>query len=198
MVKNFFHITLLFLFAALSGCDPYRFTVETRNPVDCRIYSDHNSVDGHLYGFDMKPDAVVGAKSTGWTQYHLKAYLTLHGGEGFQMMLRPVVEDSVIDSGIVLTFSSANGLRIDSAGKVLDENTSYRFPNDSQVYITVYNEESFLRVTVGCDTVLRRYTKRRSSDAIVLKTLSGSELHVLDPEWIKIKFNKNSDVKAGD
>ena len=198
MVKKVFHITALFLFAIVGGCDPYRFTVETQHPIDCRIYSDHNSVNGHLYGFDMKPDAVVGAKSTGWTQYHLKTYMTLHGGEGFEMMLRPIVEENIIDSGFTLTFSSTNGLRIDSAGKTLDENSSFRFPKDTQVYITVYNEESFLRVTVGCDTVLRRYTKRRSSDAIVLKTLSGSELHVLDPEWIKIKFTKNSDVKAGE
>ena len=198
MVKKVYHIAALFLLALTAGCDPYRFTVETQHPIDCRIYSDHNSVDSHLYGFDMKPDAVIGMKSTGWTQYHLKAYLTLHGEEGFAMMLRPVVEESVIDSGFTLTFSSIGGLRIDSAGKTVGENSAFRFPKDSQVYVTVYNEESFLQVTIGCDTVLKRYTKRRSSDVMVLKTLSGSELHVLDPEWTKIKFTQSSDVKTGD
>jgi len=58
--------------------------------------------------------------------------------------------------------------------------------------MTVYNEESYLRVTVGCDTVLRRYTERRSSDDIVLKTLSGSELKVVDPEWKRIRFTNNN------
>jgi len=142
----------------------------------------------------MHPGAVVQMTSLSWTQYDLATYLNLSGGEGFQIMLRPVVEESVIDSGLVLTFSDHGGLRLDSAGHTLAENSSFRFPKDSQTYITIYNEESFLRVTVGCDTVIRRYTKRKSSDDIVFKTLPGSELNVLDPEWKRIKFVQNGEV----
>jgi hypothetical protein len=186
------HIFLAFLGFLLFGCDPYRFTVETQHPVDCRIFTDHNGVEPSLYGFKMHPEAVVQMTSLSWTQYDLASYITLSGGDGFQLMLRPVVEESVIDSGLVLTFSSSKGFRLDSAGQMIEENSAFHFPKDSQTYITVYNEESYLRVTVSCDTVLKRYTKRKASDDIVLKTLPGSSLTVLDPEWKRIRFTTNN------
>jgi hypothetical protein len=151
-------------------------------------------VDSHLYGFDMHPDAVLQVTSLAWTQYELAAYVTLSGGDGFQLMLRPVLEESVVDSGLVLTFLSGAGVSLDSAGHHLDENTSFRFPKDSQTYVTIYNEESYLQVTVGCDTVLKRFTKCKSSDDIALKTLLGSELKVVDPEWKRINFTKHFEV----
>lgn len=190
-----YYFTLLLFVAASSGCNPYRFKAETKYPVDCRIFSDHNTVDSHLYGFQMYPEATVTATSLAWTQFDLAVYLTLSGGEGFQLMLRPVVEESVIDSGFVLTFFSAGGMRLDSAGHHLDENPAFHFPKDSQTYVTVYNEESYLQVTVGCDTVVKRFTRRKSSDDIVLKTLSGSSLNVLDPQWKRIKFTKDHEIK---
>ena len=188
MVVRHYHIAIALCVLLFFGCNPYRFRVETQHPVSCRIFSDHNDVESHLYGFTMHPNAVVQATSPSWTQFELAAYLTLSGGDGFQIMLRPVVEESVVDSGLVLTVSDQYGLRFDSAGQTLDEHSSYRFPKDSQTYITIYNEESYLRVTFGCDTVVNRYTKRRSSDDIVFRTLKGSELNVLDPEWRRIKF----------
>ncbi|MDP4219383.1 MAG: hypothetical protein Q8916_11655 [Bacteroidota bacterium] len=195
MVKKRSHIVIIFLAIALGSCDPHRFSVETKHPVDCRIFSDHNSVDSHLYGFDMHPDAIMQVTSSAWTQYDLGVYVTLSGGEGFQLMLRPIVEENVIDSGLVLTFLSGGGYRLDSAGVMLDQNSSFRFPKNQQTYMTVYNEESYLQVTVGCDTVMKRYTKRKSSDDIVLRTLPGSELRVLDPEWKRIRFVKEHDSK---
>jgi hypothetical protein len=195
-MRQYYYITLLILSAIYLGCDPYRFRAETQNPVQCRIFSSHNSVDGHLYGFDMHPDAVLQVTSLAWTQYDFAGYFTLSGGNGFQLMLRPVLEESIIDSGFVLTFLSHGGVSLDSAGHRLQENTAFRFPRDSQTYVTIYNEESYLQVTVGCDTVLKRFTRRKSSDDIALKTLSGSELKVIDPEWKQIKFLKNFEVKS--
>ena len=187
--------SIVVMFAcSLCGCNPYRFTVETQHPVDCRVFTDHNDVQSHLYGFDMQPNAVVGISSRSWTQYDLSTYLTLTGGEGFQFMLRPVVEESVIDSGLVLSFSTTKGIRLDSAGHTIEESPMYHFPKDSQMYVTVYNEESYLRVTVNCDTILNRFTKRISSDHIIVKTLPGSKLHVTNPEWKKIKFINNGEV----
>ncbi len=196
VMRNHHYISLLFLIACIGGCNPYRFRVETQEPVDCRIFSDHKSVESHLYGFQMHPDATVHVTSLAWTQFDLGMYLKLSGGEGFQLLLRPIAEESVVDSGFVLTFLSRGGVRLDSGGHLLDENPSFRFPKDSQTYVTIYNEESYLRVTVGCDTVLNRYTKRKSSDDIVLKTLPGTELNVLDPHWKRIKFTKNFEVKT--
>ena len=196
VMRRYFFIATLFIIVASCGCNPYRFTVETQHPVDCRIFSDHNTVNSHLYGFEMHPDAIVQVTSLAWTQYELGVYLTLTGGEGFQLMLRPVLEESVIDSGLVLTFLSSGGIRLDSAGYTLDENRAFRFPKDSQVYVTIYNEESFLQMTVGCDTVLKRFTKRKSSDDIALKTLPGSELKILGPQWKRIKFTKDHEMKV--
>jgi hypothetical protein len=192
MVKIYFSIGLFFCAAIFFGCDPYRFSVTSDYPVNCRILSDHNSVKSRIYGFDMEPNAELQVTSLGRTQYTFTGYFTLHGGEGFEIMLRPVIEESVIDPGIRLMFSS-HGLRIDSAGQVITENTSYSFPQDSQTYVTVFNEESYLQVTVGCDTVLRRYSKRTASDDIALKTLPASELKVVDPEWKRIKFMRGDE-----
>ena len=189
-------IAFFVILSFVAGCDPYRFKVETKLPVDCRIYSDHNSVDSHLYGFEMHPNAVVNMTSLAWTQFDLAFYLKSSGGEGFQLLLRPVSEESVIDSGLVLTFLNSGGVRLDSAGHLLDEKPSFRFPQDSQTYVTIYNEESYLQVTVGCDTVVKRYTKQKASDDIVFKTLHGSTLNVLDPEWKRIRFLKNFEVKT--
>ena len=197
MVRSLpFYIALVLFAAVTNGCDPYRFTVETKESVSCRIYSHYKTVDPHLYGFDMHPNAVVHVTSLSWTQFELQTYLTLSGGDGFQLMLRPVAEESVVDSGLVLTFLAAGGTRLDSSGHLIEQNSSFRFPQDTQTYVTVYNEEAYLQVTVGCDTVLRHYSRRKSSDDIVLKTLPGSELKVLDPEWKKIKFVKNFEVFA--
>lgn len=196
MVRSRHYIAFVILAAALSGCDPYRFTVETKEPVDCRIFSDHKTVNSHLYGFEMHPNAIVQMTSLSWTQYELSSYLTLSKGEGFQIMLRPVAEESVIDSGLMLTFFSAGGTRLDSGGQLIEKNSSFRFPKDSQTLVTIYNEEAYLQVTVGCDTVLKHYSRRNSSDDIVLKTLLGSELKVLAPQWKKVKFLRNFEVSA--
>ena len=196
-MQKYFYISLFLFPVLLFGCDPYRFKAETKYPVDCRIFSDNGSVESNLYGFRMHSGASLGITSIGWTQYDLSAYLTLSGGEGFQVLLRPVVEESVIDSGLTLTFSS-QGLRLDSAGNTLERNPAFHFPKDSQTYITVYNEEAYLQVTVGCDTILKHYSRRKSSDDIVLKTLPGSELNVLDPQWKQIKFVEGDDVKVED
>jgi hypothetical protein len=196
VMRRSYYCALLLVTAAFGGCNPYRFKAETKYPVDCRIFSDHNTVESHLYGFMMNPEATVEATSLAWTQYDLAVYLTLSGGEGFQLMLRPVVEESVIDSGFVLTFLTEGGMRLDSSGHNLDENPGFHFPKDSQTYVTVYNEESYLQVTVGCDTVVKRYTRRKSSDDIVLKTLPGSTLNVLDPQWKRIKFMKDHEIKV--
>jgi hypothetical protein len=194
MVIKVLHIVLVCLTAIFIGCNPYRFSIQTSNPVECRIFSDHNSVKSQLYGFQMNPESVVQITSLGWTQYDFGAYFNFSGGEGFQVMLRPTVEESVIDSGLILTFFSSGGMRLDSAGKLLEENSSFRFPKDSQTFVTVYNEEAYLRVTVGCDTVFKRFTKRKSSDDIVLKTLTGSKLNIMQPQWKQVKFVKNFEV----
>lgn len=196
MVKSGLIFSVI-LSAVICGCDPYRFTVETQQPVECRIFSDHTSVDSHLYGFDMKPDATVGMKSKAWTQYFISAYLTLHGGDGFKLMVRPVVEEGIRDPGFTLTFSKTS-LVVDSAGTMIVTDPDFRFPRDSQMYVTIYNEESFVQITIGCDTILKRYTKQKSSDEIALQTLGGSELKVLDPRWRRIQFTKATEVKAED
>ena len=195
-MKIFIATLTLLIITPLTGCDPYRFTVGERRPIDCRIYSSHNSVDSHLNSFDMHPESSVGMTSLGRTQYEFSSYLNASGGNGFEILLRPILEERVMDSGFVLRFST-NGFELDSGGVVIDANKSFRIPNDSATYITVYNEESYLRVTVGCDTLVKRYTKRKSSDDIVFKTMPGTELRVLSPDWAPMKFMNEYKVTAG-
>ncbi|MEP7234685.1 MAG: hypothetical protein ABI778_05250 [Ignavibacteriota bacterium] len=193
-MRRSYTIAFLILVTALGGCDPYRFRNETKYPVECRIFSDHNSVSSNLYGFTMHPEATVQVTSVAWTQFEFRAYMTLSGGEGFSLMLRPVLEEGVIDPGLVLTFSTANGLSLDSAGHELLKNSAFHFPEDKQTFVTIYNEESYIEVTIGCDTILKRFTKRKSSDDIGIHTLGGTELSVISPEWQKIKFRKEFEL----
>ncbi|MEI8134923.1 MAG: hypothetical protein WCH46_07570 [bacterium] len=182
---------IIFVFSLmLCGCDPHRFTVQTEHSLDCRIYSDFHGVTHDLYGFTMQGDAVVGVASPSWTQYEIETFIKMKG-DGFQLLLRPVAEESVRDSGLILTISSSVGLRLDSGGVLLESNPRYRPPIDSQFFVTIFNEESYLQVTIGCDTVLRRYTKQKESDDLVIHTLPNSELTVIAPQWKRLRFQKD-------
>jgi hypothetical protein len=182
----------------LVGCsDPYRFSVRTPDAMDCRIFTGLHSAEGSAFGFTMQPDAVVGMTSLEYTQYEWRGFVNSHGGKGFRLLLRPKVEETVIDSGLVLLFSSGGGERLDSAGSLLESDPAFRFPQDSSVLVTVFTDEDYLQVTVGCDTVLRRKTMRMTSDDLVVQTLHGTTLAVYAPLWKRLVFPAGDHIRAG-
>lgn len=184
--------------SCVAGCsDPYRFSVRTPDAVDCRIFTGLHSAEKNGVGFTMQQDAVVGMTSLEYTQYEWSGYLRAHGGEGFRLLLRPTVEETVIDSGLTLTFAAGGGARLDSAGRLVESNPNFRFPQDTATLVTIYTDEDFIQVTVGCDTVLRRRTMRMTSDDIVLQTLHGTDLKVYAPLWKRLKFPEGDNVRAG-
>ena len=187
---GFFLISLLI---ASAGCDPYRFAIKSYNPIDARIFSDHHLVRSIPGGFTMEGGSVVGIQELNSTEYYFETYLTHVGSGGFQLFLRPVVEERVVDSGYILTFSST-GMRLDSAGKLLQEKSTFRFPDSERVFVTIYNEEKFLQVTVGCDTVIKLLGSKIASDDIVFKTLPDSKLTIQKAEWYAIKFHEGDDI----
>jgi len=187
-------ISLLSLSLIAVGCDPERFTIKSYDPIDCRIYSDHHLVQPLSDGFIADGGGVVGMQSLYRTQYYFETYLTHVGEGGFRMLLRPIVQERVIDSGYILTFSSDRGMTLDSAGKTIDKRPSFHFPDSTPVFVTVYNEEDFLQVTVGCDTVVKYSGFKMASDDIVFQSLGDSRLRLQKAEWFKIKFHEGDDI----
>jgi hypothetical protein len=185
----------LFCFSLVAlGCDPERFTIKSYESIDCRIYSDHHLVHSFADGFVVDGGGVVGMQSLYRTQYYFETYLTHSGDSGFKILLRPKVQEKVIDSGLVLSFLSPTGLRLDSAGKTIQQNTSFHFPDSTPVFVTIYNEEKFLQVTVGCDTVVKYYGATLASDDLVVQPLGDSRVRVQKAEWYKIKFHEGDDI----
>ncbi|MBS1904663.1 MAG: hypothetical protein JSS75_13230 [Bacteroidetes bacterium] len=179
---------MLIVCAALAvsvlGCsDPYRFTIASSDPVDCRVFTALHSVERVPYGFQMKPNSVVGMTSLEYTQFIWRGIVRTHGGEGFALLLRPTIEETVRDSGLILHFYTSGGMALDSANTRLERNPAFRFPQDSNALVTIYNDEDFLQVTVGCDTVLRRHSMRMESDDLGIRSGEGTEVTVLGPVW---------------
>ena len=122
----------------------------------------------------------------GATEYLLTMDVKLSRGEGFRILLRPTVEQrDVRDSGIVVTVTRS-GVRLDSAGHNFQSLPWVKLPLNSQVPVSLYSDNNFTQVIVGCDTVYKGWSKKIESDDVVVQALESSELQIIDPDWAGI------------
>lgn len=170
------------LVAGFAGCDPTRFGVLSDRDVDCRIYSDHRLVKKMSAGFTLDPGACVSTSYLWATQYLAIFRITLDKGEGLEIMLRPIVEEQILDSGIVLTLSR-NGYRLVHHDTVLAAGALPALSEGKTALFRSYSEEGYMELTLGCDTLYRGITKRIEGDDIIFSTLRQSTVTVFGPEW---------------
>ncbi len=187
----------LVLLCLLSGCDPYHFTMKSSSSLDGTILSQLGTVNTHYYTVELLPNAAVELTNTERTQFQLATYIRLSHGEGFQVLLRPTVEDKLLDSGLVLTFFTKGGMRLDSAGITLIENKNFHFPVDSDALLRVYNEQAYVEAIVGCDTLVKHFSTTIATDDLVFTSLDNSTVTITIPEWNKVRFPKGEEIYTG-
>lgn len=190
---------LFLLLAVCTGCDPTRFTVLSDRDIDCRIYSDHRLVDKQPSGFTLSPGACVSTYYLWATQYRATYRLTLEDGEGVAIMLRPIVEEQVLDSGIVLTLGR-NGYRLTNSDTVLAAGSHPRLVQGKSEFFRAFSDEGYLELTLGCDTLYRGFTKRIEGDDIIFSTLPNSTVNVFAPNWSDLELQmlyKRDRVETG-
>ncbi len=179
---------LFFLLAISTGCDPTRFSVLSDRDIDCRIYSDYRLVDKQPSGFTLSPGACVSTYYLWATQYRATYRLTVEDGEGVVIMLRPIVEEQVLDSGIVLTIGK-NGYRLVNKDTVLATGTHPRLTQGKPELFRAYSDEGYLELTLGCDTLYRGLTKHIEGDDIIFSTLPQSRVNVFAPSWKDLELD---------
>lgn len=184
----FIYIAALLFVAGLTSCDPTRFSVLSDRDVDCRIYSDHRLVKKHSSGFTMYPGACVGATYLWATQYLASFRLTVEDGDGVEVMLRPIVEEQVLDSGIVLSLSKG-GYQLRSKDTILASGTHPILAKGVTQIFRAYSEEGYLELTLGCDTLFKGITKRIEGDDIIFSPIGQSTVTVFAPLWRDIEYD---------
>ena len=178
----------LFTFS-LSSCDPSRFVMQGFHKVDCRILSPYGSVDGSNYYYDLYPTGCVKMTVPEKMQNSIELWVNLTHGEGVKMMLRSRTEETVLDSGYVLTLSR-NGVHVDSSGMQISSQPSAILAENKPSLVTIYNDERFTQVTLGCDTIFRRMTSTKAPDDIVFASIDSSTVRIYAVDWRELKYGK--------
>ena len=178
-MKKFFIISLVFL---LAGCDPYRFKMLGYTNLKGRIHSSLESVDVEQQYFDVKKNGCVSLELPTATQYSISFYAQIKSGDGFRVLARSRVEETLIDSGVVVTiarsYASAN-----KDGKNLSALKAPAFSNENVVFVNLYNDEKYLQVVIGCDTLLKYYPEGPAPDDIVITSIGNSTTRIFTPIW---------------
>jgi hypothetical protein len=177
--RGLFLVTIL----ALAGCHPYEFTMGGPHVVSCEILTSLPGVDHDLDGATLRDTAAIDLSYFGATQYHLKMDCVLTHGEGFRILLRPVVEyRDVKDSGIIVTATEA-GVSLDSGHHTFLVRPDVTVAPNQIVHVALMSENNYMQVVFDCDTIYRGWTKRNESDDVVVQALQGSEVQIIQPDW---------------
>jgi hypothetical protein len=101
-------------------------------------------------------------------------------------MLRPVVHQTLVDSGLVLNIAQ-DAITLDSNGRRIAKLRAYGLPLGTPTTFAIHTENNYLQVVLGCDTLLRRFTDLKESDDLVIATMGPSEVVFSHPDWRSIK-----------
>lgn len=166
----------------LVGCDPYRFKMLGHTNLKGRIHSSLESVNVEEKYFDIFENGCVALELPTATQYSISFYAQIKSGEGFRVLARSRVEETLIDSGVVISISH-NYATADKDEKNLSVLKSPGFSNDNIVFVNLYNDEKYLQVIVGCDTLLKYHPKGPAPDDLVITSIDSSTTRIYTPVW---------------
>lgn len=166
----------------LVGCDPYRFKMLGHTNLKGRIHSSLESVNVEEKYFDIFENGCVALELPTATQYSISFYAQIKSGEGFRVLARSRVEETLIDSGVVISISHSYAAA-DKDGKNLSVLKSPGFSNDNVVFVNLYNDEKYLQVVIGCDTLLKYYAEGPAPDDIVITSIGKSTTRMFTPIW---------------
>ncbi len=168
------------------GCDPSRFYLESTHPITCRIFAPIATVTHSIHDFTVNEGGAVDMSVAELTQYRMTMNVSLLQGDGYRLMLRPVAEESVVDSGLVLVLSKTHS-RLDSSGHTIVDLPNVHLRQSASDLITILSEDHRLEVTLNCDTIVKRMTPIKESDDLVVAPLGNSSVRVIVPDWKEIE-----------
>jgi hypothetical protein len=173
----------LFAILAMAGCHPYEFSMGGPHVVSCEILTTLKGVDHNQDGATLRDTAAIDLSYYGATQYHIKMGMMLTHGEGFRILVRPVVEyRDVKDSGIIIT-ATQSSVSLDSGHHRFLLRPDVTVIPNQLVHVALMSENNYMQVVFDCDTVYRGWTKLKESDDVVVQALKGSEVQVIQPDW---------------
>ena len=151
--------------------------------IRCQVLTGLKSVDQGSNVATLRDTGAIDMNYFGATQYLITMDAKLTRGEGFRIMLRPVVEQRDIrDSGIVVTVTRS-GVWLDSAGHIFLLRNDVTVQPNVQLPISLLSDDNYTQVVLGCDTIYKGWSKKIESDDIVVQALEGSEVEVIEPDW---------------
>lgn len=154
--------------------------------IKCEILSPVHSVEHSSSESLIKDGGSLDMSYFGLTEYSFSVDTRLEQGDGFQLLIRPVVMHGVVrDSGLVIIFSK-RGVAIDSNGRIISEKKYPTVSDGASVLLSVKSDNTFTEIVYGCDTVYKNRLTKIESDDIVFKTLPKSEVRVIQPEWVEV------------
>ncbi len=183
-VPKALHLVYALLLIVLSyGCNPYQFVMGGPHLVSCYILTSLPGVDHDANVATLRDTAALDLNYYGATQYLITMGARLDRGDGFRILLRPVVEHRDIpDSGIVLT-ATTSGVTLDSAGQTILSRPDITISRGQVIHIALLSENNYYQVVFDCDTVIRGWTKLKESDDVVVQALQSSQVDIVHPDW---------------
>jgi hypothetical protein len=182
-MKRLIFIVGFLAILALTGCHPYEFTMGGPHVVSCEILTSLPGVDHDLEEATLRDTAAIDLCYFGATQYHLRMDMCFQHGEGFRILLRPVVEyRDVRDSGIIVT-ATKSGVSLDSGHHRFLFRPDVPVAPNQIIHVALMSENNYMQVVFDCDTIFRGWTKRNESDDVVVQALPGSQVQILHPDW---------------
>jgi len=179
---SFFVISVALVLAE-SGCNPYEFHIGGPHVVDAVVLTSLGGVDQGPYEATLRDTAAIDLNYYGATQYIITMGIVLKHGEGFRIMLRPVVEQhDVKDSGIIVTITRS-GVWLDSSQKNFVNRPDVMLTEGKMAHVKLLSENNYTQVVMDCDTIFRGWTNLKESDDVVVQALQSSEIQVVGPDW---------------
>ncbi len=174
---------LLAFILTFAGCNPYQFVMGGPHIVTCYILTSLAGVNHDENLATLRDTAALDLNYFGATQYQITMGARLDRGEGFRILLRPVVERKDIrDSGIIVT-ATTSGVTLEDSGRVFLSRPDITIARGHIIHVTLLSENNYYQVVFDCDTVIRGWTKRKESDDVVVESLQASKVDVIHPDW---------------
>jgi len=169
--------------------------MQGHNALKGRIHSPLESVDVEQQYFDIKENGCVALELPTATQYSISFYAQIQNGEGFRVLAHSRVEETLIDSGVVVSISDKYA-RADKDGKNLSALKPPGFGNDNVVFINLYNDEKYLQVIIGCDTLLKYHPDGAAPDDLVITSIGKSSTRIFTPVWKDLEVEDDTRTPA--
>jgi hypothetical protein len=180
---------LLLLVLTAVGCDARRFITGVDRPIEGKILSTLPTVDERRGAILLKDSGAIQLRVVGLTQFDFSMWTTLMQGEGFRILLRPVIEERIVDSGIVVSFSRT-GTSVNKGALELNLRSVPLVP-DTALQLRYHSENRYLYLMLGCDTVLQGMYPMKESDDIGIVAIPTSTVTLQIPNWEPTQNLKN-------